>query len=122
MPGQHADVAIVLLSPRLSVPFSVDEIAQFGDEFRELFVKSSCYSIIPIAIGNAGPTISWVFSSEPKSITFSMVYRDSTDIPLEQAKVIYTHRHTHSTSSTGSTTVSARTHTHTQHHPRAARR
>ncbi|XP_031415542.1 FYVE and coiled-coil domain-containing protein 1 isoform X2 [Clupea harengus] len=72
----------------LSVPFSVDEIAQFGDEFRELFVKSSCYSIIPIAIGNAGPTISWVFSSEPKSITFSMVYRDSTDIPLEQAKVM----------------------------------
>ena len=107
MPGQHADVAIVLLSPRLSVPFSVDEIAQFGDEFRELFVKSSCYSIIPIAIGNAGPTISWVFSSEPKSITFSMVYRDSTDIPLEQAKVIYTHRHTHSHN------THTRTHTHT---------
>ncbi|KAL2097027.1 hypothetical protein ACEWY4_006234 [Coilia grayii] len=72
----------------LSVPFSVDEIAQFGDEFRELFVKSSCYSIIPIAVGNAGPTISWVFSSEPKSISFSMVYRDHTDIPLEQAKVM----------------------------------
>ncbi|XP_062373370.1 FYVE and coiled-coil domain-containing protein 1 isoform X2 [Sardina pilchardus] len=72
----------------LSVPFGVDDIAQFGDEFRELFVKSSCYSIIPIAVGSAGPTISWVFSSEPKSISFSMVYRDNTDIPLEQGKVM----------------------------------
>ncbi|XP_063049010.1 FYVE and coiled-coil domain-containing protein 1 [Engraulis encrasicolus] len=72
----------------LSVPYSVDEIAHFGDEFRELFVKSSCYSIIPIAVGDAGQTISWVFSSQPKSISFSMVYRDSTDIPLEQAKVM----------------------------------
>ncbi|XP_041958459.1 FYVE and coiled-coil domain-containing protein 1 isoform X1 [Alosa sapidissima] len=72
----------------LSVPFGVDEIAQFGDEFRELFVKSSCYSIIPIAVGSAGPTISWVFSSEPKRISFSMVYRDNTDIPLEQGKVM----------------------------------
>ncbi|XP_067109305.1 FYVE and coiled-coil domain-containing protein 1 isoform X2 [Osmerus mordax] len=72
----------------LCVPFSVDDITGFGDSSRELFVKSSCYSLIPIAVGNAGPTISWVFTSEPKSISFSVVYREDTEIPLDQAKVL----------------------------------
>lgn len=72
----------------LSVPFSVDDITAFGDSSRELFIKSSCYSIIPIAVGNPGPTISWVFTSEPKSISFSVVYREDTETPLEQAKVL----------------------------------
>ena len=34
-----------------------------------------------------GPTVTWTFTSEPKSISFSVVYRESTDTPLEQAKV-----------------------------------
>ena len=79
---------------RLCVPFSVDDITGFGDSSRELFVKSSCYSLIPIAVGNAGPTISWVFTSEPKSISFSVVYREDTEIPLDQAKVPNAHTHT----------------------------
>lgn len=76
-----------LLSRRLSIPFSVEEISSFGRDSRELFIKSSCYSTIPVTVVTAGPTISWVFSSTPKSISFSVVYKESTDTPLEKAKV-----------------------------------
>lgn len=82
------------------MPFGVEEICNFGQEFRELFIKSSCYSLIPITVVTAGPTIRWVFSSTPKSIAFSVVYRESVDTPLEQAKVKHTHTYAH-------------THTHT---------
>ncbi|XP_051515440.1 FYVE and coiled-coil domain-containing protein 1-like isoform X2 [Myxocyprinus asiaticus] len=71
-----------------SVPLDIDEISQFGDGSRELFVKSSCYSAIPITVGDRGPIISWVFSSEPKSISFTVVYRETLDTPVEQAKVL----------------------------------
>uniref|UniRef100_A0A8C2ZUY7 FYVE and coiled-coil domain autophagy adaptor 1 n=1 Tax=Cyclopterus lumpus TaxID=8103 RepID=A0A8C2ZUY7_CYCLU len=73
---------------RLSVLFTVDDISGFGDSSRELFVKSSCYSTIPISMSSPGPTVSWTFTSEPKSIYFSVVYRESTETPLEQAKVL----------------------------------
>uniref|UniRef100_A0A8D0D5V5 FYVE and coiled-coil domain-containing protein 1 n=1 Tax=Sander lucioperca TaxID=283035 RepID=A0A8D0D5V5_SANLU len=72
----------------MAVPLSIDEISQFGDSSRELFVKSSCYSAITVAVGDCGPTISWTFSSEPKSISFSVVYRESTDTHVEQSKVL----------------------------------
>nr|XP_020447134.1 FYVE and coiled-coil domain-containing protein 1-like isoform X1 [Monopterus albus]XP_020447135.1 FYVE and coiled-coil domain-containing protein 1-like isoform X1 [Monopterus albus] len=72
----------------LSVPCTVDDISGFGDSFRELFIKSSCYSTIPITISSPGPTVTWRFTSEPKSIAFSVVYRESTEMPLEQAKVL----------------------------------
>ncbi|XP_035764280.1 FYVE and coiled-coil domain-containing protein 1-like [Neolamprologus brichardi] len=71
-----------------SVHFTVDDIAAFGDSPRELFIKSSCYSTIPITMSNPGPTVSWTFTSEPKSISFSVVYRESSETPLEQAKVL----------------------------------
>ncbi|KAE8290761.1 FYVE and coiled-coil domain-containing protein 1 [Larimichthys crocea] len=72
----------------LSVGFTVDDISGFGDSSRELFIKSSCYSTIPIITSSPGPTVSWTFTSEPKSISFSVVYRESTETPLEQAKVL----------------------------------
>ncbi|TKS79651.1 FYVE and coiled-coil domain-containing protein 1 [Collichthys lucidus] len=72
----------------LSVGFTVDDISEFGDSSRELFIKSSCYSTIPIITSSPGPTVSWTFTSEPKSISFSVVYRESTETPLEQAKVL----------------------------------
>uniref|UniRef100_A0A8C1VEQ3 FYVE and coiled-coil domain-containing protein 1 n=1 Tax=Cyprinus carpio TaxID=7962 RepID=A0A8C1VEQ3_CYPCA len=71
-----------------SVPLDIDEIPHFGDGSRELFVKSSCYSAILITVGDCGPIISWVFSSEPKSISFTVVYRETLDTPVEQAKVL----------------------------------
>uniref|UniRef100_A0A672T516 FYVE and coiled-coil domain-containing protein 1 n=1 Tax=Sinocyclocheilus grahami TaxID=75366 RepID=A0A672T516_SINGR len=71
-----------------SVPLDIDEILHFGDGSRELFVKSSCYSAIPITVGDRGPIISWVFSSEPKSISFTVVYRETLDTPVEHAKVL----------------------------------
>ncbi|XP_072553437.1 FYVE and coiled-coil domain-containing protein 1 [Salminus brasiliensis] len=71
-----------------SVQLHIDEISQFGDGSRELFVKSSCYSMISITVGDHGPTVGWVFSSEPKSISFSVVYRESINTPVEQAKVL----------------------------------
>ncbi|KAK7132716.1 hypothetical protein R3I93_019067 [Phoxinus phoxinus] len=71
-----------------SVPLDIDEIPHFGDGSRELFVKSSCYSAIPITVGDHGPIISWVFSSEPKSISFTVVYKETLDTPIEQAKVL----------------------------------
>uniref|UniRef100_A0A8C9XA39 FYVE and coiled-coil domain-containing protein 1-like n=1 Tax=Sander lucioperca TaxID=283035 RepID=A0A8C9XA39_SANLU len=73
---------------RLSVHFTVNDMSGFGDSSRELFIKSSCYSTIPITMSAPGPTVSWTFTSEPKSIYFSVVYRESTETPLEQAKVL----------------------------------
>ncbi|XP_059197312.1 FYVE and coiled-coil domain-containing protein 1 [Centropristis striata] len=72
----------------MAVPLSIDDISQFGDGSRELFIKSSCYSVISVTVGDSGPTISWMFSSEPKSISFSVVYRESTDTHVDQSKVL----------------------------------
>ncbi|XP_013873830.1 FYVE and coiled-coil domain-containing protein 1 [Austrofundulus limnaeus] len=72
----------------LSAPFTVDDISAFGDSSRELFIKSSCYSILPITMSSPGPTVSWTFTSEPKSISFSVVYRENAETPLEEAKVL----------------------------------
>lgn len=72
---------------RLSVRFTVDDISGFGDSSRELFIKSSCYSSLPITVSAPGPTVTWTFTSEPKSISFSVIYKESADTPLEQAKV-----------------------------------
>uniref|UniRef100_A0A8C7DYL2 FYVE and coiled-coil domain autophagy adaptor 1 n=1 Tax=Oncorhynchus kisutch TaxID=8019 RepID=A0A8C7DYL2_ONCKI len=72
----------------LVVPVSIDDISQFGDGSRELFVKSSCYSVISIVVVDCSPTVSWMFSSEPKSISFGMVYRVTADVPVEQSKVL----------------------------------
>lgn len=65
----------------------MEEIASFGESNRELFVRSSTYSVIPITVAEAGLTISWVFSSDPKSISFSVVFREAEDTPLDQCKV-----------------------------------
>ncbi|XP_047443428.1 FYVE and coiled-coil domain-containing protein 1 [Mugil cephalus] len=72
----------------MAVPLSIDDVCQFGDGSRELFVKSSCYSVITVAVADRGPTISWMFSSEPKSISFSVVYRESSDTLVEESKVL----------------------------------
>lgn len=72
---------------RVKLPFTVDEIANFGEGNRELFVRSSTYSLISITVAEAGLTISWVFSSDPKSISFSVVFREAEDTPLDQCKV-----------------------------------
>lgn len=87
---KHYELSCVLvfaLCCRHSVPFTVDDISAFGDDSRELFIKSSCYSTIPITMSNPGPAVAWTFTSEPKSIAFSVVYRESPETPLEQAKV-----------------------------------
>ncbi|NWW92831.1 FYCO1 protein, partial [Rhynochetos jubatus] len=70
------------------LPLTVEEILNFGESNRELFIKSSTYSIIPITVTEMGLTISWIFSSDPKSISFSVVYQESEDTPLEQCKVL----------------------------------
>ncbi|XP_062871723.1 FYVE and coiled-coil domain-containing protein 1 [Trichomycterus rosablanca] len=71
-----------------SAELHIDDLFHFGDSPRELFVKSSCYSLISITVENHAPTIGWVFSSEPKSICFSVVYRETVDTPVEQSKVL----------------------------------
>ncbi|XP_060749722.1 FYVE and coiled-coil domain-containing protein 1 [Tachysurus vachellii] len=91
MPPSVQDAEIHLLkSGELAslVLLHIDEIRQFGDASRELFIKSSCYSIISITVHEHGHAVGWVFSSEPKSISFSVVYRESTNTPEEQAKVL----------------------------------
>ncbi|XP_039609412.1 FYVE and coiled-coil domain-containing protein 1-like [Polypterus senegalus] len=70
------------------IPMNVEDISTFGDGNRELFIKSSCYSIIPIIVNESGATISWVFSSEPKSISFSVVYQEFMEAPVEKSKVL----------------------------------
>ncbi|XP_062925740.1 FYVE and coiled-coil domain-containing protein 1 [Mobula hypostoma] len=85
------DVEINLLKcgeMTLKIPLTVDEIRQFGNSNRELFIKSSCYSLIPIAVEECGLTISWVFSSDPKSISFSVVYQESEETSYEYCKVL----------------------------------
>ncbi|XP_062411898.1 FYVE and coiled-coil domain-containing protein 1-like [Sardina pilchardus] len=73
-----------------SVGLSLEEVCDFGDGSRELLIKASSYSLVPISVarGDRGPTISWVFSSEPKSISFSVVFREDEHTPLEQSKVL----------------------------------
>lgn len=71
----------------LSVPFTISDICEFGDSSQELFIKSSCYSTLCLTMISPGPTVSWTFTSEPKSIAFSVVYRENSETPLEQAKV-----------------------------------
>uniref|UniRef100_A0A671KK29 FYVE and coiled-coil domain-containing protein 1-like n=1 Tax=Sinocyclocheilus anshuiensis TaxID=1608454 RepID=A0A671KK29_9TELE len=85
---QYLFIQHCVLFHRLSVPFSVEDVVQFGDKSRELFIRSSCYSVILITAAHPGLTISWVFSSEPKSIAFMVVYRENLDTPPEQAKVL----------------------------------
>ncbi|NXD92580.1 FYCO1 protein, partial [Chaetorhynchus papuensis] len=70
------------------LPLTIEEIMNFGESNRELFIKSSTYSIIPITVTEMGLTISWIFSSDPKSISFSVVYQESEDTPLDQCKVL----------------------------------
>ncbi|XP_042328166.1 FYVE and coiled-coil domain-containing protein 1 [Sceloporus undulatus] len=72
----------------LKLPLTVEEIFKFGEANRELFIKSNTYSIIPITAIETGLTISWVFSSDPKSIAFSVVYQESEETPLDQCKVL----------------------------------
>ncbi|XP_041322247.1 FYVE and coiled-coil domain-containing protein 1 isoform X4 [Pyrgilauda ruficollis] len=72
----------------MKLPLTVEEIMNFGESNRELFIKSSTYSIIPITVTEMGLTISWIFSSDPKSISFSIVYQESEDTPLDQCKVL----------------------------------
>lgn len=93
-PGQWTQaLSLPCLSPslhlcfRIKLPLTVEEIANFGEGSRELFVRSSTYSLIPITVAEAGLTISWVFSSDPKSISFSVVFQEAEDTPLDQCKV-----------------------------------
>ncbi|KAA0718596.1 FYVE and coiled-coil domain-containing protein 1 [Triplophysa tibetana] len=88
--GSVQDAEICLLKSgemTLSASYSLEDVVQFGEGFRELFIKSSCYSVVLITAAHPGPTISWIFSSDPKSIAFSVVYRENTGTALEQAKV-----------------------------------
>uniref|UniRef100_A0A8C5D618 FYVE and coiled-coil domain-containing protein 1 n=1 Tax=Gouania willdenowi TaxID=441366 RepID=A0A8C5D618_GOUWI len=73
---------------RMAVPLSVDDITHFGDASRELFIKSGSYSIITVDVGDCGSTLSWIFSTETKSMSFSVVFQEKNDTPLEKSKVL----------------------------------
>ncbi|XP_028300186.1 FYVE and coiled-coil domain-containing protein 1 isoform X2 [Gouania willdenowi] len=72
----------------MAVPLSVDDITHFGDASRELFIKSGSYSIITVDVGDCGSTLSWIFSTETKSMSFSVVFQEKNDTPLEKSKVL----------------------------------
>ncbi|XP_077411811.1 FYVE and coiled-coil domain-containing protein 1-like [Vanacampus margaritifer] len=89
--GAVQDAEICLLKSgelTLASVFTVDDISSFGDSSQELFIKSSCYSTVPISADWSGATVCWTFTSEPKGISFSVVFRESAQAPLEQAKVL----------------------------------
>ncbi|XP_028335303.2 FYVE and coiled-coil domain-containing protein 1 [Physeter macrocephalus] len=87
--GQDAEICLLKSGElMIKLPLTVEEITNFGEGNRELFVRSSTYSLIPITVAEAGLTIGWVFSSDPKSISFSVVYREAEDTPLDQCKVL----------------------------------
>uniref|UniRef100_A0A8B9PBT3 FYVE and coiled-coil domain-containing protein 1 n=1 Tax=Apteryx owenii TaxID=8824 RepID=A0A8B9PBT3_APTOW len=85
MEGESLDQSVTDL---IKLPLTVEDILNFGEGNRELFIKSSTYSIIPITVTETGLTISWIFSSDPKSISFSVVYQESEEAPLDQCKVL----------------------------------
>ncbi|XP_078275397.1 FYVE and coiled-coil domain-containing protein 1 isoform X2 [Rhinoraja longicauda] len=88
-PMQDAEINLLKSGEiALKIPLTVDAIRQFGNNIRELFIKSSCYSLIPITVEECGLTISWVFSSDPKSISFSVVYQESEETSYQQCKVL----------------------------------
>lgn len=102
--GQDAEICLLMSGElMIKVPLTVDEIASFGEGSRELFVRSGTYSLIPITVAEAGLAISWVFSSDPKSISFSVVFREAEDTPLDQCKVLIptTRCHSHKESVQG---------------------
>lgn len=87
--GQDAEICLLKSGElMIKLPLTVEEIASFGEGNRELFVRSSTYSLIPITVAEPGLTISWVFSSDPKSISFSVVFQETEDTPLDQCKVL----------------------------------
>ncbi|XP_027728001.1 FYVE and coiled-coil domain-containing protein 1 isoform X2 [Vombatus ursinus] len=87
--GQDAEICLLKSGElMIKLPLTVDEILNFGESSRELFVRSSTYSIIPITVTETGLTISWVFSSDPKSISFSVVFQESEHAALDQCKVL----------------------------------
>ncbi|XP_006170189.1 FYVE and coiled-coil domain-containing protein 1 [Tupaia chinensis] len=87
--GQDAEICLLKSGElMIKLPLTVDEVAGFGEGNRELFVRSSTYSLIAVTVAEAGLTIGWVFSSDPKSISFSVVFREAEDTPLEQCKVL----------------------------------
>ncbi|XP_012493447.1 PREDICTED: FYVE and coiled-coil domain-containing protein 1 [Propithecus coquereli] len=87
--GQDAEICLLKSGElMIKLPLTVEEITNFGEGNRELFVRSSTYSLIPITVAEAGLTISWVFSSDPKSISFSVVFQEAEDTPLDQCKVL----------------------------------
>ncbi|XP_029582509.1 FYVE and coiled-coil domain-containing protein 1 [Salmo trutta] len=104
--GAVQDAEICLLRSgelTLCVPFSEEEISVFGDDLRELFIRSGCYSSIPITGSTPGASIHWLFTSHPKSISFSVLYREDTHTPLDEAKVLIplTRCHSHKETMTG---------------------
>ncbi|XP_013015765.1 FYVE and coiled-coil domain-containing protein 1 isoform X2 [Cavia porcellus] len=102
--GQDTEICLLKSGElMIKLPLTVEEIASFGEGSRELFVRSSTYSLIPITVAEAGLTISWVFSSDPKSISFSVVFREAEDTPLDQCKVLIptTRCHSHKESIRG---------------------
>lgn len=87
--GQDAEICLLKSGElMIKLPLTVEEITNFGEGNRELFVRSSTYSLIAISVAEVGLTISWVFSSDPKSISFSVVFQEAEDTPLEQWKVL----------------------------------
>nr|XP_057943663.1 FYVE and coiled-coil domain-containing protein 1-like isoform X2 [Doryrhamphus excisus] len=89
--GAVQDAEIYLLKSgelTLASPFTVGDISAFADSPQELFIKASCYSTVTISTDRPGVTVTWTFTSEPKGIFFSVVFRESSETPLEQAKVL----------------------------------
>ncbi|XP_036739224.2 FYVE and coiled-coil domain-containing protein 1 isoform X1 [Manis pentadactyla] len=87
--GQDAEICLLKSGElMIKLPLTVEDIASFGEGNRELFVRSGTYSLITISVAEAGLTISWVFSSDPRSISFSVVFREAEATPLDQCKVL----------------------------------
>ncbi|CAO2633014.1 FYVE and coiled-coil domain-containing protein 1, partial [Lemmus lemmus] len=87
--GQDSEICLLKSGElMIKLPLTVEEIISFGEGNRELFVRSSTYSLISITVAEPGLTISWVFSSDPKSISFSVVFQETEDTPLDQCKVL----------------------------------
>ncbi|XP_032807049.2 FYVE and coiled-coil domain-containing protein 1 isoform X3 [Petromyzon marinus] len=74
--------------PSFNVPLSPEDVRCFGECRRELHVKAGAYAVITMNVTESGLSLAWEFSSENRNVSFSVVWRDRPEQPVESSVVL----------------------------------
>ncbi|XP_061410636.1 LOW QUALITY PROTEIN: FYVE and coiled-coil domain-containing protein 1-like [Lethenteron reissneri] len=74
--------------PSFHVPLSPEDVRCFGEFRRELHVKAGAYAVITMNVTESGLSLAWEFSSESRNVSFSVVWRDGPEQPVESSVVL----------------------------------